>query len=158
MRALSHVYILYHRDGETPFYVGCAYGKRIAQANSPGVGKPATMAIIRAMEADGVEVPMKVVASALDHMEAEALKDRLICQLGRLHLGTGSLTNIRGGGYVPARRAGRRGLQWWRKAGWSHRKTCICPQCGGPLSQGPRMPMWASIVSSRLGSSGPVQA
>lgn len=97
-RREHYVYVLYHEDGQTPFYVGLGSGDRWAhheRMTRQGKQSPKD-SVIRAMLDRGIAVPKRKVAEGLTRMEAIRMEIDLISSIGRSP--NGPLTNRTAGG------------------------------------------------------------
>src|ERR1700676_3840879 len=96
-----YVYILFRRDGSTPFYVGKGHGRRLlAHEKKSKYLRTATRkdSIIRGMRNDGREIPKIKVAQGLSEPQAFDVEKSLIAAYGRINNRTGILTNLTDGG------------------------------------------------------------
>jgi hypothetical protein len=80
-----YVYVLYRRDGVTPFYVGMGHGYRwMEHEYDCAEGKSPKDDIIAEFIKDGLVVPKKKIAENLDWESGCALESQLILSIGRL--------------------------------------------------------------------------
>jgi hypothetical protein len=108
MNKRFYVYILYRRDGVTPFYVGKGSRDRWAAHLQKDGFNPHKINIIKEMRRDGVAVPKEKVAWGLTEEDAFSFEKYLIQFFGREANG-GLLTNLTDGG------DGISGYKWTRE-------------------------------------------
>lgn len=99
-RAICYVYVKFRENG-TPFYVGkgSTKGRWLEHERDARRGvKGHRFAIIRSMQARGLEVPTVKIHTNLTEAQANEYEIALIAAIGRLDLGTGPLVNLTNGG------------------------------------------------------------
>ena len=99
-----YVYIYYHPVTMVPFYVGMGKGKRKMAHLKEAIKDPLPQAgqhklnVIRKLLKEGQEPVIQQVIDGLTRDEAKHKEEQLIESIGRIDLGTGTLTNQTKGG------------------------------------------------------------